>query len=98
MPRGVLETLYFNAEKDNNGEYEGAVRLIKDNYGKYGFIDRFIREKSETIRKINAIIKQHLYAPLISVQAGSLKIQVSPVSMNTGEGYHNALYPHPICY
>ncbi len=28
---------------------------------------------------------KHLYAPLISVQAGSLKIQVSPVSMNTGE-------------
>lgn len=28
---------------------------------------------------------KHLYAPLISVQSGSLKIQVSPVSMNTGE-------------
>lgn len=28
---------------------------------------------------------KHLYAPLISVQAGSLKIQVSPVSMNEGE-------------
>lgn len=33
----VSATAYFNAEKDNNGEYEGAVRLIKDNYGKYGF-------------------------------------------------------------
>ena len=28
---------------------------------------------------------KHLYAPLISVQAGSLKIQVSPVVMNEGE-------------
>ena len=23
-------TVYFNAEKDDNGEYEGAVRLVKD--------------------------------------------------------------------
>ena len=30
-------TVYFNAEKDDNGEYEGAVRLVKDSYGKYGF-------------------------------------------------------------
>ena len=28
---------------------------------------------------------KHLYAPLISVKAGSLKIQVSPVTMNEGE-------------
>lgn len=28
---------YFNAVKDENGEYEGAVRLIKDIGGTYGF-------------------------------------------------------------
>ncbi|MGN0684385.1 MAG: hypothetical protein ACI4JY_11975 [Oscillospiraceae bacterium] len=28
---------YFNAVKDENGEYEGAVRLVKDNSGTYGF-------------------------------------------------------------
>lgn len=28
---------YFNAVKDENGEYEGAVRLIKDISGTYGF-------------------------------------------------------------
>lgn len=28
---------YFNAVKDDNGEYEGAVRLVKDIGGKYGF-------------------------------------------------------------
>lgn len=28
---------YFNAETDRNGTYEGAVRLVKDDYGTYGF-------------------------------------------------------------
>ena len=28
---------YFNAVKDENGEYEGAVRLVKDISGTYGF-------------------------------------------------------------
>ena len=35
--QSISAITYFNAEKDNNGEYEGAVRLVKDNYGKYGF-------------------------------------------------------------
>lgn len=30
-------TAYFNAVMDDNGEYEGAVRLVKDNRGTYGF-------------------------------------------------------------
>lgn len=30
-------TAYFSAVRDDSGEYEGAVRLVKDNRGTYGF-------------------------------------------------------------
>ena len=35
--KNISTTVYFNAENDPNGCYDGAVRLVRDDFGKYGF-------------------------------------------------------------
>ena len=82
-------------------EYTIRYTNINDNDTQAEAIKAFIADVTDTLAKNKCIpgysiatnhdvitafdFKQHLYAPLVHLNAGSLKIQVSPVQMNDGE-------------
>lgn len=82
-------------------EYAIRYTSINDNDTQAEAIKKFIDNVTDTLSKNMCIpeysmatnhdiitafdFKNHLYAPLIHLNAGSLKIQVSPVQMNDGE-------------
>lgn len=82
-------------------EYTIRYTNINGNDKQAEAIKEFIADVTETLSKNSCIpgyrmsvnhdiitafdFRQHLYAPLVRVNAGPLKIQVSPVQMNEGE-------------
>ena len=82
-------------------EYTIRYTNINDNDTQAEAIKAFIADVTNTLEKNKCIpgysmatnhdiitafdFKNHLYAPLVHLNAGSLKIQVSPVQMNDGE-------------
>ena len=87
--------------KFKDGVYKIRYTNINDNDMQAEAIKAFIANVTDTLQEHKGIpgysmsinqgiitafdFKQHLYAPLVHLNAGSLKIQVSPVQMNDGE-------------
>lgn len=85
--------------KDN--VYKIRYTNINDNDTQAEAIQTFIKNVTDTLAKNKCIpdysiatnhdiitafdFKKHLYAPLVHLNAGSLKIEISPVQMNDGE-------------
>ena len=87
--------------KFKDGVYKIRYTNINDNDTQAEAIQKFIKKVTDTLEKNKCIpdysiatnhdiitafdFQKHLYAPLVHLNAGSLKIEVTPVQMNDGE-------------
>ncbi|MBR4626102.1 MAG: site-specific DNA-methyltransferase [Ruminococcus sp.] len=77
--KSISATAYFNAKPDPYGEYEGAVRLEKDDYGTYGF--KQIEGSSPDGRRVLVIwrtISENLVESNAALDAYFAKHRINP--------------------
>lgn len=88
--QSISATTYFNAEKDDNGEYEGAVKLIKNDYGKYGF--KLIEGTTQDGKRVLVIwrtISEDLIESNAALDAYFTKYRINPLERSYDTIYVN---------